>query len=359
MKTQIIRIDPAALDPAVLDAPAATLREGGLVAFPTETVYGIAVNLDRPEAVERLLAVRDSPRDKRLTLHVADAADAARRVPKIPVRARRLMNRFWPGPLTIVFPTADGTGLGVRNPNHAVARELLRRAGVPVGAPSANLGGRPPATNGSEVIAAFDGKLDAIIDAGPTRYAAASTIVRVDDAGFEVLREGAIPRSVVDELNFTRIVFVCTGNTCRSPMAEAIFKDLAARRLGVPIEKLEDAGLRIESAGTSGGGGTAFEHARTVMREEGLSLDRHVPKAVTAGLVDDGDHLFVMTREHRRWLVELVPSCEGRVQMVDPSGADVADPLFADVDVYRRCAAKLRSCLERRLAAMNLEARTT
>jgi protein-tyrosine phosphatase len=214
-----------------------------------------------------------------------------------------------------------------------VARAFLKKIPAPVVAPSANLSGRPPAVTADQVPPG----LDYVIDAGPTRYAKSSTVVRADADRAEVLRDGAVPRSVIDEFNYFQILFVCTGNTCRSPMAAALAKQRVR------------ADVRVLSAGTAAGAGVAaFEHAITALNERGVSLAAHRSQPVTVTLIEDSNLVFVMTESQRRLVLEWAPDAEDRVRLLDPDGNDIKDPMFGDLKVYRECAARIDACLEKR-----------
>jgi protein-tyrosine phosphatase len=268
----------------------------------------------------------------------------------VPAAAQRLIQKFWPGPLTIVFPTPDGKGVGIRFPNHKVAREILRRSGVRAGVPSANLAGRPPALSGEEVVRDFGGKVDVIVDAGPTRQKGASTVVRVQGTKVEVVREGAIPRSVVEEANVVTLLFVCTGNTCRSPMAEALARKLLADRLRVKEEDLSGRGFRVVSAGTAAGhGGAATEEAEQAVRKYGADLSRHESRPVTVAMVEEADRVYVMTPRHKGVLVEWMPEHDGKIQLLDPKGRPIDDPIGGSAEVYRDCARHIHDSLQERL----------
>jgi protein-tyrosine phosphatase len=350
-ETRIITADPERFDPAALTPAIEAIRGGGLVVMPTETVYGIAVNLEKPEAVKRLLELRLSPPDKPITVHIGER-DAIRKVvpPPLPPAAQRLIQKFWPGPLTIVFPTADGRGVGVRFPNHKLACELLRRAGVRVGAPSANLSGETPAVTGQEAVGAFRGQVDMIIDSGPTRHRGPSTVVRVEGSRAEVLRAGAVPAEMVREVNVVTILFVCTGNTCRSPMAEAMARKMIADRLGVKEADLEARGVRVVSAGTAAGhGGAATEEAEQAVRAYGADLSSHSSRPVSVALVEEADRVYVMSERHREVLVEWMPEHAAKIQLLDPSGREVEDPVGSPLEVYRDVAKQLNESLKVRL----------
>jgi tRNA threonylcarbamoyl adenosine modification protein (Sua5/YciO/YrdC/YwlC family) len=348
MKTEVLKLPPEGFDPTLLEKPAAVLRAGGLVAFPTETVYGIGANPAMAGAVERLLQVRGSPAEKHLTLHLADIGDVARHVPgPIPPIARRLMKRFWPGPLTIVVPTADGRGVGLRVPANRIASDLIARAGVAVVVPSANRSGEPPAVDAAAVMKAFDGQIEWVVDGGPTRFGKASTVVRVQGRSCEVLREGVIPTSLVTELAFTTILFICTGNTCRSPMAAALFRARLARGHGWSEDDLEAHGFRVLSAGTAAlPGGPASPAAIDAVREHSARLEGHVAQPVTVTMVEEADLVYVMTEAHLRTLREWVPGSADKIRLLDPGGSDVEDPIGGSPSRYRECASRLGRCVE-------------
>ena len=171
---------------------AALVHAGRLVAFPTETVYGLAADATNPSAIERLNRVKGRPPEKPYSLHLHEAAQVRMLVSSVPPMAQRLMDRFWPGPLTIVMPGKDGNTLGFRLPQHPVAQAFLRACGRPVVAPSANRSGFPPPTDANEVLAALDGDCDALIDNGPTPLGRESTVVQVTGDRLDILREGAL-----------------------------------------------------------------------------------------------------------------------------------------------------------------------
>lgn len=350
-QTRVITVDPERFEPEALAPAVEALRGGGLVGMPTETVYGIAVDLEKPESVRRLLELRGSPAEKKITVHIGAPGDVRKLVPgAIPAPAQRLIKRFWPGPLTIVFPTADREGLGVRCPSHRVAAEIVRRSGLRVGAPSANLAGQPPAVTGEAVVRAFDGRLDVIVDSGPTRHQGASTVARVEGTRVEILREGAIPRAMVEEANIVTILFVCTGNTCRSPMAAALLRHMLAERLGAREDELESRGWRVHSAGTGAGHGiAASEGAQEAVRRLGADLSGHRSRPVSPAMVEEADRVFVMTAGHRDRILEYLPDHAAKVELLDPAGREVEDPIGEPDSVYAGCAGHLRAALAARI----------
>ena len=193
----VLRVNSNAPEEALIAEAVRVLRSGGLVAFPTETVYGLAADATNPKALERLNRVKGRPPEKPYSIHVSDTTQVRAIIGEIPPMARRLMEQFWPGPLTIVMQAKDGTTVGFRLPNHPVAQAFLYRCQGRVVAPSANRSGSPPPTDGQEVLAALDGDFDCLLDAGPTMLGRESTVVSVVGETLTILREGAVPAQQV------------------------------------------------------------------------------------------------------------------------------------------------------------------
>jgi L-threonylcarbamoyladenylate synthase len=198
--TDVLHVDPDAPDAAAIARAADVLRRGGLVAFPTETVYGLGAHaLDRA-AVRRIFTAKGRPATDPLIVHVAHLAQVDELVERLPESARRLAARFWPGPLTLVLRrsaavpdevTAGLDTVAIRIPAHPVARALLSAAAVPVAAPSANLFSRPSPTRAEHVLQDLDGRIDLVIDGGPTQVGVESTVLDLS-AQPTVLRPGAV-----------------------------------------------------------------------------------------------------------------------------------------------------------------------
>ena len=199
--TRMVAVDPLSPAQDTLAAVAAVLQRGGLVAFPTESFYGLGGHALLVSAVARVFEVKGRPESKPLLVLVDSAASAEALCKEVPDGARELMARHWPGPLTLVLPAASGlpealtagTGtIGLRVPGHPVALALVRAAGIPVTAPSANPSGEPPPTTAAAVRAYFDGRIDVILDGGPTAGGAGSTIADCTVWPPRVLREGPV-----------------------------------------------------------------------------------------------------------------------------------------------------------------------
>jgi len=198
-------VDPANLESSeaakALERAAQILRAGGLVALPTETVYGLGANALDTGAVSRIFAAKQRPAWDPVIVHVANEAMLEGLVEQVPEAARKLMKAFWPGPLTLLLPrtaavpdavTAGRSLVGVRMPAHTVALELIRRAGLPVAAPSANLFGHISPTTAAHVLHDLDGRIDAVLDAGSTEHGVESTVLDPCQSPMKIYRPGAV-----------------------------------------------------------------------------------------------------------------------------------------------------------------------
>ena len=339
MSAEILRVDPLDPDPAALARAAAALREGRLAVFRTETVYGLAARTDRPGALAALRAAKGRGEEKPLSLHLPSVEALHRRFPGLPEAPARLAGRRLPGPLTLVLPDPAGGFTGVRVPDDPVARAVLEAAGVPVAATSVNAAGEPPAVTGEEA-ARFAADLDAVVlDAGPCRLGAPSTVVRFEGDRVEVLREGAVPAAEVLADAARLILFVCTGNLCRSPLAEALAARLLAGARSIPPAALPTRGRACGSAGTAARDGdpASPESVREGARR-GADLRAHRSRGLTFALVERAHRVYTMERGHRDSILDFLPGAAERVLVLDPEGRDVPDPFHRGAAAYARAA---------------------
>jgi L-threonylcarbamoyladenylate synthase len=208
MRTRVLRIETDEDEALALREAAAVIRSGGLVAFPTETVYGLGADATNVEAVRRIFEAKGRPQANPLIVHADGAAMARRCVAVWPARVEKLVERFWPGPLTVVLPKSDliaaevTAGLatvGVRVPGNRVARGLIHEAGLPIAAPSANRSTGISPTQARHVLKDLEGRIDLVLDAGPTSVGIESTVVDATGEKLRILRPGVVTAEQVEQ----------------------------------------------------------------------------------------------------------------------------------------------------------------
>ena len=191
-RTKVLRADKKNIKYA-----AAELRKGALVAFPTETVYGLGANVLNKRAVERLYRVKRRPRTKPFAILITDRNAIRKAGCQVTENAKRLMDKFWPGPLTMIFEGRRGEKIGFRMPDNKIALSLIKSSGVPVACPSANVSGSQAPTTAEEVLEGLDGKIDLVLDGGAAAIGVESTVVDLTAPRLRILREGAIKKEEV------------------------------------------------------------------------------------------------------------------------------------------------------------------
>jgi protein-tyrosine phosphatase len=348
------------------------LAEGRAVAFPTETDYVVAASARHPAAVEQLLCLAaERPGEPRLSLALKSADEALDWAPRLSPLGQRLSRRCWPGPVTIIVDDDHqdslvhrlppevrqwivGSGrLRLRVPGHPMLADCMRMLAGPVVLAEPAGANAPPPVTAAEAVAlceAAGAAVSLVLDDGRVRYAQPSSTIAVDASGFRMVHPGIVSEETLRRLSSLMVLFVCTGNTCRSPMAETLFRELVAERFGCRPDEIERQGVVVGSAGIAAwGGGKASTGALEAMRERGADLSGHESQPLTENLARQADVIWTMTASHRANILAQFPEAGGRVAMLSPDRHDVIDPIGGTLATYRKCAEQIRKHLVARL----------
>ena len=254
MDTIIEKVDPGHIDTDVMEQAGKLIAEGELVAFPTETVYGLGGDALDPDASRKIYAAKGRPSDNPLIVHIADFDDMKRVAREVPEQAKKLADAFWPGPLTMIVWKSDAvpeatTGgmqtVAVRMPNHPVALELIRRSGCLIAAPSANTSGRPSPTEAQHVAEDLSGKIAMILDGGPVGLGIESTIIDLTEEKPMILRPGYITPEMLSEVLQEEVVIdpgIIAADDTRKPKAPGMkYKHYAPKAEMIIVDGAQDA----------------------------------------------------------------------------------------------------------------------
>jgi len=375
-RTQLATVEPGNPDQAdqIAQQAASVLADGGLVVFPTETVYGVAASARSEKGIERLRELKAAGQQRAFAVHLPSPGAAERYADLSSPALKRFVQKVLPGPVTLVVDVPPdvtdrklreldlqghgdrlyrGNTIALRCPAHELTRRLLSGIESPVVAGSANRPGHVPARDAQEAVEALGEDVDLVVDGGRCRHAKTSTLVRVTGQGanqrINVEREGVYDERFIRKLMRWTMLLVCSGNTCRSPMAEGLAKQMLAEQRGIAPDELETAGLSVLSAGVSAmPGAPANEHAVEAMQKQDIDLARHRSRELSQQMVHEADVIYTMTAAHREAVISLVPGAADKTFTLDPTG-DIEDPIGSGADSYQRTAEMIRRRLDQRL----------
>jgi protein-tyrosine phosphatase len=336
-----------------------TLAGGGIVCFPTEMTYIITASVMHYAAVQKVSKLGERP----LTVAVSGVADALDWSPNLSEVGRRLARRCWPGLVTLICEGAhegvaaqlpeeardlliDGNSVRLGSPAHQAIQSVMRVLHGQIAFSEALHKEQQPAPQAGHVPEAWSAAADLVLDDGPSSIRQPSTIVRLRGESWTVVRPGTVSEQQLRSLAAFLIVFVCTGNTCRSPLAEALCKKLLAEQLDCTTAELAEHGFLVVSAGLAAiiGGGAAPE-AIQVAQEFGADLSGHRTRPLVREIADMADCLITMTQVHLLTIASQYYEAAGACRLLRTDALDVPDPIGCEMEVYRHCAAEIQEQL--------------
>lgn len=345
-----MRVSSLQPEPEKIEKTVKLIKKGAIVVFPTDTVYGLGVDAENKEAIERLYGLKNRPLEKPLVLFIAKKEEVSHFAQITSLKVQRLINEFWPGPLTLILKASPScsSGLvnkegkvGVRLPDHLIPQEIMRRGSLFLATTSANISGERSPSRVQDISENLKKGLDLLIDGGEAAVGKESTVVDVTGFSPLLLREGCLCWRKIQKVwaKEEDILFICTGNTCRSPMAEGFFKRAWRKRK-----------IRIHSAGIATLSALKpSELAIRVMREEGIDISSHMSTPLTEEMIREADLILVMESRHKEKICRLFPPAQEKTFLLKEFGLgekeEVLDPIGGSLRSYWKCAMEIEEAI--------------
>ncbi|MFI4911394.1 MAG: L-threonylcarbamoyladenylate synthase [Sedimentisphaeraceae bacterium JB056] len=370
MNTLVYHSKDLYADSEKLKNAAEILKNGGLVVIPTETVYGIAARADKA-GIEALNELKQRDLSKFYSLHIPNTESLKKYVQSTDMRTAKLVRNFWPGPVTVVFSLTDQqvdstvkalgkqwepmykeNSIGVRCPDNEITSKLLELAQVPILATSANLSGMPAAVDFDQAFQTFNEKVPLIINDGACEESMGSTVVRIKNGNIDILREGAINSEEIADISTVNIVFVCSTNTCCSPIAAEICRKLLSKRIGCDVERLRLFGYNISSAGVMAPIKQPLRtEALNLGKNLGFDLSDHISTPLAPRDILCCDLILTMDADQKKRIVDFYPQLEDRCKLL-AGDYDICDPADGSSEVYSKFADVVENAINERIGEL-------
>ena len=352
-----------------------SLAEGSIVGVPTESNYCFVAAATCRAAVERACALADDYQNEpRLTIAIKSCDEATDWVPDMRPLAIRFARQCWPGPLAMVLADNHPDGLvqqlpvstqphvlcddriRLRAPRHRILQDCMRLFAGPVVLAEFGGNAEPPTTVMDLMSRCREhDKSMLFIDDGIQPIHEPVSTIEICDTGYRVIRGTTLSHEDLQRFARLKVLFICTGNTCRSPMAEALLRKYVAQKLHCSINEIPKYGVEVQSAGISAWGGSqASDKAIHAMQQIEIDLHGHTSQPLTEKLLQESEIVWTMTAAHRSAILAQFPSFSDRVHMLSPRNQDVLDPFGGTQKAYNQCAQQIREHLDARIDILDL-----